>query len=785
MDLDGAGRGGSSSRSAVTAASSSLLLLLLLRSLLLHATRDFSALGQLLLLQLLLQATVSHSSKRLRLQPQRVALDAARKLATLYVTCQALRHFGLLFAFLLQHAELLARPLRGWSIGQGGKDKNGALLLLLGYVLVAGVNADAYGALLHTLALLGAALGLQLAADSSLLRPEGDALPSTAGAALVAMVLAFLTPESVVHAQQIENDRASADGGVMNATTWTFYLVVAAVGQFAAGHFEKKIKMLPSAAQAKAQLVSSATGMALAVVVAMWERQWLRGLLSAAACGLILYVLVGRWQRHGGGVDSEFYLDTYRSSSGYDAKDGVVSRASHVLGVLWARRASRQMLLFLSANVAFMFVELAVGLYTNSLGLMGDAGHMLFDNGALVIGLAASYIGQLPPDDKFTYGYGRVEVLSGFLNSLLLLVVSFHLLTEAASRFLDPPEVTTDHLLLTSTAGLAVNLVGLFFFHDHVHGHSHSHEGDAGGCGGGHGHSHGNSHHQAHGEDASEDGPHGGNSNMYGVYLHVLADTLGSVGVIISSVLIQLYEWHVADSVSSALISLLILGSTLPLLRDTARQLLQGAPQELEGSVSAALREVQTIVPGVQRVAQWNIWHHAGDMCVATLHLEVAASAEEQQVLHQTRTIFRRHARLDKFLSVQISKPQVVATLGPESPGSEQSTVLSGCGAGHSHSHGHSLVETPLEVNAAFPQQPHAHPQLPHRMGTMMSTHENPASDDSRHAEAPLKSVHDHAPGRQYHPSSSSVSPPTPFSHTHQQRQQQPNPMGFPDAQRW
>ncbi|EEY68628.1 Cation Diffusion Facilitator (CDF) Family [Phytophthora infestans T30-4] len=552
MDLTADGGSDGDTKFAVAWSSCSLLLLGLLRFLLLHTARDFSMLTLLLLLQLALHVTTARNSRRARLSydPQHATLDAARRVARLYVTLQALRHFGLLFAFLLQHLDVLLLQLKRWH---DSGDRNSALLLLLGHVLVAGANADAYGALLHTFLLLGAALGLQLAAQSSTLRgiatdSEASSL-SIAGAAAIAAVLAFLTPDSAVHAQQIANDRASADGGVMSMSTWTFYLLVTALIQFAAGHFERKVN-------------------------------------SAVACGLILYVL--------GGI------------------------AAHVLAVLWSKRASRQMLIFLSVNVAFMFVELAVGLCTNSLGLMGDAGHMLFDNGALVIGLAASYIGQLPPDAKFTYGYGRVEVLSGFLNSLLLLVVSFHLITEAASRFMDPPEVSTDHLLLTSTAGLFVNLVGLFFFHDHVHGHSHSHGIDSGGCGSGHGHSYGSSHHQAHGEDASENGNHGGSTNMYGVYLHVLADTLGSVGVIISSILIQLYEWHVADSASSALISLLILGSTLPLLRDTARQLLQGAPQELASSVNAALQEVQASVPGVERIVQWNIWHHAGDMRIAT-----------------------------------------------------------------------------------------------------------------------------------------------------------------------
>ncbi|RLN37836.1 hypothetical protein BBI17_007719 [Phytophthora kernoviae] len=540
-------------------------------------------------------------------------------------------------------------------------------MLLFGLLLVAGVDAQEYGALLHTLLLVGLKLVLQFAAESSMLRvvvadereTSSMTLLSQAAAVAFAAVLGVMTPASSVMAQRVANDRASEDGGIMGLSTWTFYMAVAVGCQSAAVHFQMKERDLSSTARAKAQGVSSAAGMLLAVIVTAWEGAWLRCILDVAACAVILYVLTARWRNAGGpseaNSDGEGYLDTYRSSvAGSSDKSGMLSGAMHVLGVLWSKRASRQLLLFLSANIAFMFVELGVGLYTNSLGLMGDAGHMLFDNGALVIGLAASYIGQLPPDAKFTYGYGRVEVLSGFLNSLLLLVVSFHLLTEAASRFMDPPEVSTDHLLLTSTVGLLVNLVGLFCFHDHVHGHGHSHGGDAGHsgvCGSGHGHSHGNSPHQSHGEDASEGGGHGENSNMYGVYLHVLADTLGSVGVIISSVLIEMYEWHVADSASSALISLLILGSTLPLLRDTARQLLQGAPQELEGKVNAALRDVQTQVLGVERIAQWNIWRHAGDVSVATLHLEVASLADEQQVLQQTRAIFQRHARLNKFLS--------------------------------------------------------------------------------------------------------------------------------------
>ncbi|RLN64939.1 hypothetical protein BBJ28_00009893 [Nothophytophthora sp. Chile5] len=778
-----------STRDNATQAVAAFALLLLQRSLLLHSANTFQTLALLLLGVLLLQLAADALSSRSRARGGSVqrwlalfdsqqaltgaALGGAHLLVQCWLRAHALRHFGLLFAFLLDNAGLLLlQPLRDFHTKSTDKTFTGPLVLL-GYLLVAGVDADEYGALLHTLALLALALALQIAADSSVLRETSSVAPgrgecsllSLGGAVAFSTLLAALTPASFVRAQQIFNDRATADGGVMNASLWTLCLAGAANCQFMAARYRQVQASSSSPVEAKTQLVCSATGLLCALLAAAWQREWLRCILDAAACGVVLYAHVAQWRRvriFSSKPDNEFYLDTYRSSALSPSSDaGVASGLSHVLTVLWAQRASRQLLLFLSANVAFMFVELGVGLYTNSLGLMGDAGHMLFDNGALVIGLVASYIGQLPPDASFTYGYGRVEVLSGFLNSLLLLVVSFHLLAEAATRFTDPPEVTTDHLLLTSTAGLVVNLVGLFWFHDHVHGHSHSHEGDVEGvegCSGGHGHSHGHSHHQTHGEDAAEGGRGGGNSNMYGVYLHVLADTLGSVGVIISSVLIQMYEWHVADPVSSALISLLILGSTLPLLRDTARQLLQGAPKEMERDVNAALEDVQALVPGVKRVTRWHLWRHTGDVCVATLHLEVAPSADEQSVLQQTRVIFRRRAQLDEFLSVQISKPHVTAS---DRGGDEQGTTKNGCTVshqhGHGHSHGHSHShggQSPLATHAGPPKQPqplHSHAQQPPPVPSRMSTHENPAGDDGRRLAASvqppqkLHNLHHHA----------------------------------------
>lgn len=198
-------------------------------------------------------------------------------------------------------------------------------------------------------------------------------------------------------------------------------------------------------------------------------------------------------------------------------------------------------------------MELLYGMWTNSLGLISDGFHMLFDCTALLVGLYASLMSRWKPTRLYSYGYGRVEVLSGLLNGLFLVVIALFVLEEALDRLLDPPSVSTDRLLFVSVAGFVVNLIGIVTFsHNHTHSHSH---------GGGGGHTH--------------------NTNMQGVFLHVLADTMGSVGVIISSLLIQQFGWYIADPICSLFIAILILVSVFPLLRESAEILLLATPNHL------------------------------------------------------------------------------------------------------------------------------------------------------------------------------------------------------------
>jgi len=163
-------------------------------------------------------------------------------------------------------------------------------------------------------------------------------------------------------------------------------------------------------------------------------------------------------------------------------------------------------------------------------------------------------------NDRFSYGYVRAEVLAGFVNGLFLLFIAFFIFSEAVERILEPPEVKHERLFVVSVLGFLVNLVGIYAF-QHGHG-GHSHGGHSHG-GGGHTHSHGGGH--SHGESEEEIAHN--SQIMQGVFLHILADTLGSVGVIISSVLMWAFGWMIADPICSIFIAVLISLSVLGLIK--------------------------------------------------------------------------------------------------------------------------------------------------------------------------------------------------------------------------
>eukprot|EP01104_Vermistella_antarctica_P019121 TRINITY_DN7343_c0_g1_i1.p1 TRINITY_DN7343_c0_g1~~TRINITY_DN7343_c0_g1_i1.p1 ORF type:complete len:723 (+),score=137.56 TRINITY_DN7343_c0_g1_i1:253-2421(+) len=304
---------------------------------------------------------------------------------------------------------------------------------------------------------------------------------------------------------------------------------------------------------------------------------------------------------------------------------------------------TRSIFYFLCINLAFMTVEMVYGVWTNSLGLISDAFHMLFDCTALAIGLVAAVIAKWETDRQFSYGYSRVEVLSGFVNGVFLVFIAITVLFESMARLLEPPEIHQhERLLIVSVLGLIVNLIGVFAF-----SHAHSH----GPGGGGHGHSHGEEGHgHSHGEEGEEAGY---NANMVGIYLHILADTFGSVGVIISSALVHWLDWGIADPICSLFISILIFLSVLPLMRESARILLQRVPAAKEGTLKKGVDKLISY-DGVVNCDGVHFWTPDGQATIGSLRIQVTPTTHQQHLLQYVKRLFRERGVSNMTCQIEV-----------------------------------------------------------------------------------------------------------------------------------
>ncbi|KAG0052647.1 putative zinc transporter msc2 [Gryganskiella cystojenkinii] len=293
------------------------------------------------------------------------------------------------------------------------------------------------------------------------------------------------------------------------------------------------------------------------------------------------------------------------SLAGQYTSGGIADLGVYIKAIL-ADQDSKQIFYFLLLNLSFMFVQMLYGVWTNSLGLISDSIHMFFDCLALGVGLFASVMSKWNANRTFTYGYNRIETLSGFSNGIFLSLISIFIVIEAIERLVHPPEMNTHRLLLVSFLGFVVNMVGIFAF-NHGHGHGHSHGG----------HDHGHHHGHDHG--------HGHNANMQGVFLHIMADTLGSVGVIISTLLIDWFGWTGFDPIASMFIAVLIFLSVIPLIRDSAAVLMLEVPGANLGSIEHALQEI-TNLPGVSSYSCARFWPNSPESMIGSIHIQVTSA---------------------------------------------------------------------------------------------------------------------------------------------------------------
>lgn len=284
----------------------------------------------------------------------------------------------------------------------------------------------------------------------------------------------------------------------------------------------------------------------------------------------------------------------------------------HDHGALLARAGERHrtpLLISFVLIAGFFVVEAVAGVVTGSLALLSDAGHMLTDVIGLGMALAAiklaSRFGR--PDrvrTGHTFGLYRLEILAAFVNALLLVAVAVWVLVEAVRRLFDEQEVLGVPMLIVAALGLVVNLIAFALL-----------------------------------RQGSKE-----SLNIEGAYLEVLADTIGSVGVIVAAVLLETLGWWWADPLVAAAIGLWILPRTWRLGRKAVMILLQSAPDRVDlDRLDADLGSI----PGVVDVHDLHVWTLTSDMEAASAHLVATTGVDHHDVLDQARDLLARDYGID------------------------------------------------------------------------------------------------------------------------------------------
>ena len=240
----------------------------------------------------------------------------------------------------------------------------------------------------------------------------------------------------------------------------------------------------------------------------------------------------------------------------------------------------------------FFFAELLTGYITHSLSMQSDAMHMFSDEASLIIGLLAHHFAKKPETDRMSFGWARAEVLGGLVNATFLLAVCLSIFIEACERLMIVhPIHEPDAFIIVGFLGLLVNVIGIMIFHNH-------HDSD----------------------------------NLHGIFLHILGDLLGSVGVMISAIVVKFTEWkykYYLDPIMSLFIVAILVKGSLKLFMKTAKTLLEATPESVD---LKTIRETILSHPNVESLHELHVWEISRKHLNATVHVVLKKGSTHPKV---------------------------------------------------------------------------------------------------------------------------------------------------------
>jgi len=286
----------------------------------------------------------------------------------------------------------------------------------------------------------------------------------------------------------------------------------------------------------------------------------------------------------------------------------------------------RILTLALAITAFFMLVEMIGGFLSGSLALIADAGHMFTDAAALTLSLFAFWLASRPRTAAKTFGWRRFEIFAAFLNGIALWVASGLIGYEAFKRLKAPPEIKSGMMVIVAVLGLLSNIaVGTILFRSR-----------------------------------------GRNLNVKGAFLHVLADGLGSIGVLAAAFLIKLTGSFVWDPVVSAGVCILILWSSGRLVKESFHILMEGAPAHLD---IAGMKKALVEIPGVVDVHDLHVWTITSEFVSLSAHIKVLKNQDARDILRTAHNITSaKYGILHTTFQLEIA----------EEPGCETGSCLDG-----------------------------------------------------------------------------------------------------------
>lgn len=255
---------------------------------------------------------------------------------------------------------------------------------------------------------------------------------------------------------------------------------------------------------------------------------------------------------------------------------------------------SNRLIFAIVLTASTLVAEVIGGIWSNSLALLSDAGHVFLDLFALVLSLVAIKLAAQPPNERHSFGWHRAEVLASLINGLTVFLMAIGILYEGSKRLIAPEEVQTTSMLVIAILGLIANLLAA----KGLHGHSHD------------------------------------DLNVRSAFLHVLGDAAASVGVIAGAILMHYTGWYQADPIISIAIGLLILAGAGRVLREAVHILMEGVPSSMSvDQVADCIRGIE----GVVDVHHLNIWSVCSHIFALSAHVEITSEndGERKKLLHR------------------------------------------------------------------------------------------------------------------------------------------------------